>query len=328
MVRRATKMTGRDLYAFVIPTGIGASIGGFAGDAGFVAREFSKHFDLIVNPNAVNGGVLSAINDNMHYVEGWALDEFLCGRIGLMPAQSNRIGVIFDCAIPQNILNIHINTLNACKIVWGLDVLGYEMTDSPVGVSFEIKNNISSGSLNNPQTLLEAGKRLIKKGADVLAVVCFFPDSNEQDDAEYTQGIGIDPIGGVEGIISHYLSSELGVICAHSPAFSALEISEKIENEKVASELISSTYLPCVLEGLNRAPKITTPGNGLPLPKGLIVPSTALGSKGVLGAVKNNIPVLAVENPSCIDVSAENLKIPVERYNSYQACLEVLLSSK
>lgn len=318
----------RDLYAFTIPTGIGTTIGGFAGDAGSVVREFSKHFDLIVNPNAVNGGVLSAINDNMHYVEGWALDEFLCGNIGLAPPRKpNKIGVIFDCAIPQNILNIHINTLNACKIVWGLDILGYEMTTESVGVSFEIKNNISSGGLKNPQTLLEAGKKLLSKGADVLAVVCFFPEASEDDDINYCNGTGIDPIGGVEGIISHFISSELGVISAHSPAFSTLEISEKIENEKVAAELISSTYLPCALAGLDRSPRLTPGGysSSLPLPKGLIVPAGALGSKGVLGALKNGVKIYAVKNPACVDVTSDKLEINVTHFNNYFECLEAIL---
>jgi len=326
----------RDLYAFTIPTGIGATIGGFAGDAGYIVREFAKHFDLIVNPNAVNGGVLSAISDNMHYVEGWALDEFLCGNIGLEPAGSRarKIGVIFDSSLPQNILNIHINTLNACKMVRGLDILGYEITTKPAQVSFEIKNNISSGGLKNPETLLDAGKKLLAKGADVLAVVCFFPEASEADDTNYCAGEGIDPIGGVEGVISHFISSELGVISAHAPAFANLEISEKIENEKVAAEFISSTYLPCVLAGLNRAPRIlhasraAAAGKGLPLPKGLIVPATALGSKGVLGAVKNNIPIFSVENPSCIEVCASKLNIPVTYFKNYNACLETLLSSK
>ena len=44
--------------AFSLPTGIGAKIGGYAGDIGHIVREFSKYFKVIVNPNAVNGGIL------------------------------------------------------------------------------------------------------------------------------------------------------------------------------------------------------------------------------------------------------------------------------
>lgn len=320
----------RELYALTIPTGIGAQIGGFAGDYGFIAREFAKHFDLIVNPNAVNGGILSAINENMHYVEGWALDEYLCGNLDLIPHKANKIGVIFDCAIPKNILNVHINTINACKMVMGLDIIGYEPMQEAVGIEFEISGGISVGNVLNPKTMLKAGKKLIEQGAEALAVVCFFPDAPESDDASYCGGKGIDPIGGVEGIISHYLVSELLVPAAHSPAFSSIEISGEIENEKVSSELISSTYLPCVLMGLENAPHIAvhTDKNDreFPLPKGIIVPSSALGSKGVLGAIKNGIEILAVKNPSEIDVTADKLGFGnIIHFENYFECLDYLL---
>ena len=100
-----------DKLAFIVPTGIGASIGGYAGDAGAYARKLSEKYTLIVNPNVVNAAGFSAINDNMLYVEGYALDLFFKEKIALRPNKANKIGVIFDKEIPQNILNIHLNTL-------------------------------------------------------------------------------------------------------------------------------------------------------------------------------------------------------------------------
>ena len=58
-----------ETIALIIPTGIGADIGGYAGDGGKIARMFSKHFNVITHPNVVNGGILSAINDDILYVE-------------------------------------------------------------------------------------------------------------------------------------------------------------------------------------------------------------------------------------------------------------------
>ena len=43
----------KNLGAFIVPTGIGASIGGYAGDASFWARKFASISKLIVNPNVV-----------------------------------------------------------------------------------------------------------------------------------------------------------------------------------------------------------------------------------------------------------------------------------
>ena len=96
--------TGEKLGAFIVPTGIGASIGGYAGDASTYARKFAEISKLIVNPNVVNAGCFSGITGNMFYVEGYSLDEFFKGNINLLPSQNNKIGVVFDKAIPQDVL--------------------------------------------------------------------------------------------------------------------------------------------------------------------------------------------------------------------------------
>ena len=57
--------TGEKLGAFIVPTGIGASVGGYAGDASVWARRFAEHAKLIVNPNVVNAGGFSGITGNM-----------------------------------------------------------------------------------------------------------------------------------------------------------------------------------------------------------------------------------------------------------------------
>ena len=134
----------KPVIAISIPTGIGANIGGYAGDFGYIAREFSKHFHIIINPNAVNGGILSAINYDMSYLEGYLFDDFLKGNISITPKkpyETNKIGIIFDCAIPEKILNIHLNTISALKMVQGIETIAIEYTSSPVGVELEIKNN-------------------------------------------------------------------------------------------------------------------------------------------------------------------------------------------
>ena len=155
-----------------------------------------------------------------------SFDEFFNGKICLtphIPLKFNKIGVIFDKSIPEDILNIHINTINAAKIVKGYDIPYYEITDEPVGVCLSIdKTGISTGRIENEQTLKRAAKKLIEKGCGALAVVCFFGD--ECEDANYENGDGVDPIGGIEAVISHYLTKEFMLPSAHSPAFSGLDI--------------------------------------------------------------------------------------------------------
>ena len=115
------------LGAFIVPTGIGASIGGFAGDASYWARKFASLPDtkLIVNPNVVNAGCFSGITPNMFYVEGYSLDEFFKGNLYLNESNNNKIGVIFDKGISKGIIDVHINTINAVKTIYGVDVIGH-----------------------------------------------------------------------------------------------------------------------------------------------------------------------------------------------------------
>jgi hypothetical protein len=128
--------------AFIIPTGIGASIGGFAGDASKWARKFAQKNKLIVNPNVINAACFSGITDNMLYVEGYTLDQFFKEKCCLKEVISNKIGVVFDKSIPADVLNVHINTINAVRTVYDIDVFGYEITNEEVKVNFFIDNSI------------------------------------------------------------------------------------------------------------------------------------------------------------------------------------------
>lgn len=314
--------------ALCIPTGVGAEIGGYAGDFGYIAREFSKYFHCIVNPNAVNGGILSAVNYDMSYLEGYLFDAFFKGEIGIIPKkayESNKIGVIFDCAIPKNILNVHINTLNALKMVQGIDTVAIEYTNKPVGVEIEIENKISYGNLKNPDEIIKSASKLIKKGAEAVAVICYFNEDSE--DENYENGAGIDPIGGVEAVISHLITKKFKIPAAHAPAFLDIDIAQNVVNPKVSSELISSTYLPCVMQGLFIAPEICNKNDGLSVNdvKYLIVPFNSLGSSAVLDAHKSGIKIITVENKTVLDITKEKLKLNIyAHFKTYQQCLEYI----
>lgn len=315
--------------AFVVPTGVGASIGGFAGDASQWARRFAKDFNLIVNPNVVNAACFSGITSNMLYVEGWALNSFFKNKIALNPFVENKIGVIFDGAIPQNILSIHINTINAVKTVYGVDIVGYECTDESCGVEFFITDsNISSGELKNPITLLKAAKKLIEKGVNSIAVVTLFDDPDEADG--YAQGEAVDIVGGIEAVISHYLSSELGLPVAHAPAFLNNEIAEEIVSPKASAEYITPTFLPCVLLGLNNAPQFVKDiksGISVKSVSALVLPYNCLGASIVFDAIKNNVTVCAIKENSTIlniDKSVLNIQNDIIEFKDYNECLEFL----
>lgn len=316
------------LGVFIVPTGIGAAIGGYAGDASSYARNFSKIAKLIVNPNVVNAGGFSGINDNMFYVEGYSLNEFFKGNINLNPSFENKIGVVFDKAIPQDVLNVHKNTINAVKTVYGIDIFGYEVTQQDAGVEFNLDSDgVSSGSVKNIETLIEAAKKLIANGADAIAVVCMFEDPEDMNE-DYANGEGTDPVGGVEAIISHCMSKALKVPVAHSPAFADYSISSEIVNPKSSSEYITPTFLPCVLIGLSNAPKFVNKGGiGIDKVDFLVMPYDSLGCIPVFEALKNNIPVYVVkENTTALNVTNNLLHKSdnIKEFETYDECYEYI----
>ena len=307
---------------FIIPTGIGASIGGFAGDASYWARRFAQKARLIVNPNVVNAACFSGITENMLYVEGYSLDEFFKGKLNLIPSNNNKIGVIFDKSIPQNVLNVHINTINAVKTVYSVHIAGIEITKENVGVEFFIDHSgISTGNVKNLSTIKDAGEKLIADGAEALAIVCRFPEEQGED---YANGLGVDPVGGVEAIISHYISKELEIPCAHAPAFDDITISTKIVDKRCAAEYITPTFLPCILLGLNQAPKFSnTEGINITDIDFLVVPYNATGCVPVLEAAKRGIKTFAVkENETILNVTPVNFAKTCVIMETYDEIME------
>ena len=318
--------SGEKLGAFIIPTGVGAAIGGYAGDASYYAAKFSEVSKLIVNPNVVNAGCFSGINKNMFYVEGYSIDEFFKGNLNLIPSQKNRIGVVFDRAIPQDVLNIHINTINAVKCVYGINVSDWIMTDENVGVEFKMEDSgISTGTVNNIETLVSASGELLKRGCNAIAIVCMF-DEPEDYNPQYSQGIGTDPVGGVEAILSHIISKELKVPCAHSPAFADYRIYPDLVDGRAAAEYITPTFLPCILLGLNNAP-ILSEYSGISVNQldYLVMPYNSLGSTPVFEAVKRGIDVFAVkENITALNVTPNKISSSIVEIPAYQDCLELI----
>ncbi len=313
-----------ELGAFIVPTGIGASIGGFAGDASKWARKLSKKCKLIVNPNVVNAACFSGITDNMLYVEGYTLNDFFKGNCKLVESSNNKIGVVFDKSIPKEVLNVHINTINAVKTVYDINIQDYEMTEEDVGVEFFInKSGISVGNVKNLITIKNAATKLINKGCNSIAIVCLFPE--EQGD-DYARGIGVDPVGGVEAIISHYISKELKVPCAHAPAFMNTNIDTAIVDARCSAEYITPTFLPCILLGLSQAPLIS-PNEGLSIKNVdfIVVPYNALGCIPVLESMNKNIKIFAIkENNTILNINPMNFSIKCDIINTYKDLLEFI----
>jgi Protein of unknown function (DUF3326) len=125
----------------IIPTGVGASIGGYAGDGLPSAKLLASVADIVItHPNVMNGASLYWPSDNILYVEGFALDEFANQRIGLrrIHKSGQKIGLLLDKAMEEDLRIRHIQVADAARATLGINVADCVVTSHPVQV--EVKD--------------------------------------------------------------------------------------------------------------------------------------------------------------------------------------------
>jgi len=313
----------------VVPTGIGAAIGGYAGDALPVARAIAAVTDtLITHPNVLNGAQLYWPLPNALYVEGYGLDQFAAGHWGLQPVHQNRIGLLLDAAIEEDLRQRHLQAADATRATLGLDLTDYAVTDAPLGVTLSTAGSGATwGTIDNPGSLLRGCEQLINGGAEAIAVVARFPDDEDSDAlVAYRQGQGVDPLAGAEAVISHLVVKTFEIPCAHAPALLPLQLDPTVA-PRAAAEEIGYTFLPCVLAGLSRAPQFVPPTQGLQALQvnAAIFPASAFGGSTALSLAKTGAMLIAVDdNQTKTQVSAASLGIKAVHVGSYLEAAGVL----
>ena len=318
----------------VIPTGIGCELGGYAGDAIPAARVLAAASGcLITHPNVMNAAALYWSDPRIHYVEGSSLDRFAAGALALRPVRRQRIGLLLDAGIEPELRQRHLQVADGCRASLGLEIGPVVDTDQPLEVCLSLgASGISWGRLGRPDALLRAGARLKAAGATAIAVVARFPDDPGSTAlTAYRQGSGVDALAGAEAVISHLLSQELGLPCAHAPALSPLPLDPQLD-PRAAGEELGYTFLACVLVGLSRAPDLVPAAQAAPgdlaidQAGAVLAPAGALGGAPVLAAAERGIPVIAVHNPSLLQVGAEALGLEVLPAASYAEAAGLVLA--
>jgi hypothetical protein len=325
----------------IVPTGVGAAIGGYAGDAIPVARLIAQVCDrLITHPNVLNGASLYWNIPNIFYVEGYGLDKFAAGCWGLRPVRNNKIGLLLDQGIEPELRLRHLQAADAARATLGLTLTDYVITDAPLDVELRVApSGASWGTIGNPDSLLRGAETLIKQaGAEAIAVVARFPDNMDEEAVQnYRQGKGVDPIAGAEAVISHLIVRNFQIPCAHAPALAA-EPPEPNLSPRSAAEELGYTFLPSVLVGLSRAPQFI-------LEKGLtaslaadiwaeqvnaiIMPASACGSSALLSLSQKPCQIITVEeNHTQIKVPSQPLGIKSIQVKSYLEAVGILVAHK
>jgi hypothetical protein len=289
----------------IVPTGIGAEIGGHAGDAGPITRLFGTVCDhLITHPNVVNASDINELPENGLYVEGSVICRLLQGTAGLRRVRSNRVLFVADEHDDESFTEAAINALNAARATYGLDCARIIRLHPEVRLTARYTSTGRAvGRVENLEHLLDALEpHRGQFDALALASVIEVPEAwHEQYFA--SKGEMVNPWGGVEAIYTHAVSMFYDIPSAHSPMLEdewILELDSGIVDPRMAAEDISLTFLQCIFKGLQRSPRIVT-GEEMRSAgvltaaevAALVIPEGCLGLP-VLAALEQHIPVIAV----------------------------------
>ncbi len=321
----------------IVPTGIGAEIGGHAGDATPVARMLAEFCDnLITHPNVLNASDLNEMTENTIYVEGSILSRLLMGTIGLRKVRSNRVLTIVDEHEDELFINSAINAVSAARSSFGLNCPKVVRMESPVRLTAQYSNSgRAAGRVENFDAItdvLEAERPFYD--AVAIASVIDVPEHYHQ---KYFNAAGemVNPWGGVEALLTHSISSIFDVPAAHSPMLENRKIANAdvgVVEPRLAAEAVSIAFLHCVLKGLHCSPAIVTEDHQILDPGSisveqvscLVIPQGCLGIP-TLAALQQGIPVIAVkENRNLMKNDLKALPWAENQYFEVQNYMEAV----
>lgn len=331
---------GKSVVVNIVPTGIGCSIGGYAGDATPTANLLASTVDyLVTNPNTVNASNFINLKKNVVYAEGHSIDLFCQGMVNFYLPYANTVGLIIEKSEDWKI-DILFNLINAVRAIYGVHILDPVITDEPI-YSRCIQNEVGAfvGTVDNPDVLFQASKELMAKGANAIAVTTNVQDLPSEMYAQHFRGECPNPVGGVEAIISHLMTKKFQIPVAHAPLLNIkdLNLVNNIVDARGAGEMASKSGLACVLVGLQKAPQIKVQPNkriadiiNINNVLAVVIPATCLGGVPILQAQKYQIPVIAVsENHTILDVSQSKIQLnSVIEVNSYAEAAGIILALK
>ncbi|MFL5242426.1 MAG: DUF3326 domain-containing protein [Gemmataceae bacterium] len=307
---RFVRRTGEDTRQFttvlLVPTGIGAEIGGHAGDAGPVARLLGHVSDrLILHPNVVNASDMNEMPENALYVEGSIICRLLMGTVGLQCVRQNRVLVVIDAHKDALFVNAAVNTVSGAHAAYGLSCPEVVCLDPPV--KLRARFAASGRAAGRVEDL--AGLCQLLDGSrdtfDAVAISSVIDVPHEYHQGYFdAKGEMVNPWGGVEAMLTHALSSIYNIPTAHSPMFESREIANVdpgIVDPRMAAEAVSATFLQCTLKGLLRSPRIVTDPTAMARSgvitvedtSCLVIPDGCLGLP-TLAALEQGISVIAV----------------------------------
>jgi hypothetical protein len=294
----------------LIPTGVDCAIGGHAGDATPAARLLASVCDhLVLHPNVVNASDVNEQTENCLYAEGSLICRLLMGTVGLRKVRQNRVLLVTeDRRDAPNVVDQTINCAEGARATLGMDISDVLVLEKELFLQTGVSDSGRvTGRAERLGHLLDILRE--KRGTyDAVALATRITphiDTVELHRSYFGKG-GPNPWGGVEAILTHLVSTVLDVPSAHAPTMSSEALRTEswgVVEPRKAAEVISTTYLFCVLKGLNKAPQVVLRPTGVYDPSiltaedvsALVIPDGCVGLP-TLAAVEQGIPVVAVRN--------------------------------
>jgi len=298
---------------FIVPTGIGCSIGGHAGDATPAFKLIASLSDIaITHPNVVNASDINEMPSNTWYVEGSILDRFLKEEIFLEKSKSNKILL----AVNKPIRPETINAVNAARHTIGCEIEVMELKIELKMIA-TLDDNGASGVVIGWRHLCEQTK---KYEFDALAVATSI-EHPESLSLNYLRNGGINPWGGVEAMASKLIANVINKPVAHAPIESddpELKTFNEVVNPRIAAEVISQCYIHCVFKGLHKAPRISDRGLSVKDINCLITPIGCWG-RPHKACAKMGIPIIVVEENCSVIKTYPSVPMPMMVNNYLEA---------
>ena len=317
--KRTYENTGAFNAVLLVPTGIGAEIGGHSGDGGPLTRLLASSCDnLITHPNVVNAADINEMSENSLFVEGSVISRLLMGTVGLQKVRSNRVLLVLDKHEDKFIHECAINSASAARAALGLDCPLVVMMDSKMLMhALYSSSGRAVGRIEYLERLCEVLQdHRHQYDAVALSTLISVPKTFHAD--YFKEGDMVNPWGGVEAMLTHAISSIFDVPSAHSPMMTSREIMNLdvgVVDPRKSAEAVSTTYLHCILKGLHKSPRIVANPSLQGSPglltatdiSCLIIPDGCVGLP-TLAAIEQGIPVIAVrENQNRMRNNLEEL---------------------
>ena len=329
----------------IIPTGVRAEIGGFAGDATPSTNLLATACDyLVTNPNAVTASDVYFAQNNVLYLEGNLICQLLLGNIGVIPEKRDKIAAIIEKPKDERFLNNVLNALNGLRAVGGVNIDPVVVTGGAVETACTYSQyGNASGEFKGMEELMKALDVVAQSDATSVALMTTLQVDDKIRQAYYRGESIANPWGGAEAIMTHMLTNFYPFTAAHAPLLLEWEHTGfgKLVDPRDGAELISSAYVCSPLNGLINSPrpvKFDTPiaaGEtriSVENVSAVVMPETTVGNIPFLASLDQGVPVILVkDNTTNYNITPEALQIEnqghkIYRVNSYMEATGLLLA--